>query len=153
MTVFYNTSRVLPHCDVCRNKTFKNILVKMFQATIGRHPSDFNKMTRNHFFVPWHSFILFVLHFKWPLLLPAQETRPLRRIYYEQREVLQPHNFPTTQHNNYIWMTQHFMMTSSNENIFCVTGHFCGEFTGLRWVPRTKASDAELWCFLWSASE
>ena len=38
-------------------------------------------------------------------------------------------------------------MTSSNENIFCVTGHLCGEFTGHRWIPRTKASDAELWCF------
>ena len=45
------------------------------------------------------------------------------------------------------------MMTSSNENIFRVTGHLCGEFTGLRWIPRTKVSDAELWCFLWSASE
>ena len=45
------------------------------------------------------------------------------------------------------------MMTSSNGNIFRVTGHLCGEFTGTRWIPRTKASDAELWCFLWSASE
>ena len=27
------------------------------------------------------------------------------------------------------WML-HFMMTSSNGNIFCVTGHLCGEFTG-----------------------
>ena len=44
-----------------------------------------------------------------------------------------------------------FMMTSSNGNIFRVTGHLCGEFTGLRWIPRTKASDAELWCFLWCA--
>ena len=34
------------------------------------------------------------------------------------------------------------MMTSSNGNILRVTGH-----------SRTKASDAELWCFLWSASE
>ena len=34
-----------------------------------------------------------------------------------------------------------------------VTGPLCGEFTGPRWIPRTKASDAELWCFLWSASE
>ena len=34
------------------------------------------------------------------------------------------------------------MMTSSNGNIFCVTGHLCGEFTGDRWIPRTKASDA-----------
>ena len=34
-----------------------------------------------------------------------------------------------------------YMMTSSNGN------------NGPRWIPRTKASDAELWCFLWSASE
>ena len=27
----------------------------------------------------------------------------------------------------------------------------CGEFIGHRWIPRTKASDAVLWCFLWSA--
>ena len=38
-------------------------------------------------------------------------------------------------------------MMSSNGNIFRVTGHLCGEFTGPRWVPRTKASDNELWCF------
>ena len=45
------------------------------------------------------------------------------------------------------------MMTSSNGNIFRVTGHLCGEFTGHRWIPCTKASDAELWRFLWSAPE
>ena len=45
------------------------------------------------------------------------------------------------------------MMTSSNGNIFRVNSHLCGEFTGPRWIPRTKTSDAELWCFLWSASE
>ena len=39
------------------------------------------------------------------------------------------------------------MMTSSNGNILCVTGHLCGEFTGHRWIPLTKASDAELWFF------
>ena len=27
-------------------------------------------------------------------------------------------------------------MTSSNGNIFCVTRHLCGEFTGDRWNPR-----------------
>ena len=43
------------------------------------------------------------------------------------------------------------MMTSSNGNIFRVTGPLCGEFTGHRWICLTKASDAELWCFLWSA--
>ena len=45
------------------------------------------------------------------------------------------------------------MMTSSNGNIFRVTGHLCGKFTGHRWISHTKASDAELWCLLWSASE
>ena len=45
------------------------------------------------------------------------------------------------------------MMTSSNGNIFRVTGHLCGKFTGPRWISRTKASDAELWCFLWFTSE
>ena len=45
------------------------------------------------------------------------------------------------------------MMKSSNGNIFRVTGPLCGEFPGHRWIPLTKASDAELWCFLWSASE
>ena len=32
------------------------------------------------------------------------------------------------------------MMTSSNVNIFRVTCHLCGEFTGDRWIPRTKAN-------------
>ena len=30
------------------------------------------------------------------------------------------------------------MMTSSNGNIFGVTGHLCGEFTGLRWIHCTR---------------
>ena len=42
-------------------------------------------------------------------------------------------------------------MTSSNGHIFSVTGHLCGKLTGDQWIPRTKASDAELWCFLRSA--
>ena len=39
------------------------------------------------------------------------------------------------------------MMTSSNGNIFRVTGLLCGEFTGARWILRTKVSNEELWCF------
>ena len=45
------------------------------------------------------------------------------------------------------------MMTSPNGNIFHVTGPFWGEFPGHRWVPLTQVSNAERWCFLWSASE
>ena len=44
------------------------------------------------------------------------------------------------------------MMMSSNGNLFRVTDPLCGEFTGHRWIPHTKASDAEFWCFLWSVS-
>ena len=43
-----------------------------------------------------------------------------------------------------------FMMRTSNANIFRVTSLFCGEFAGNRWITCTKASDAELSCFLWS---
>ena len=46
-----------------------------------------------------------------------------------------------------------YMMTSSNGNIFRVTGSLRGEFTGRRWIPPTKASEADHWCFRWSAPE
>ena len=45
------------------------------------------------------------------------------------------------------------MMTSSNGNIFRVTGPSWGDSTGHCWIPLTKAIDAELWCFLWSWPE
>ena len=40
------------------------------------------------------------------------------------------------------------MMTLSNGNIFRVTDPLWGEFTSHRCIPLTKASDAELYCFL-----
>ena len=45
------------------------------------------------------------------------------------------------------------MLTSSNGNIFRVTGSLCGKSTGRWWIPLTKAIDVELWCFLRSAPE
>ena len=45
------------------------------------------------------------------------------------------------------------MMMLSNGNIFRVTDPLWGESTGHWWIPLTKASDTELWCFLWSAPE
>ena len=45
------------------------------------------------------------------------------------------------------------MMTSSNGYIFRVTGPLWEESTGDRWIPLTKASDAEFLCFLWSVPE
>ena len=35
------------------------------------------------------------------------------------------------------------MMTSSNGNIFRVSGPLCREYTGHWWIPHTKVSDAE----------
>ena len=35
---------------------------------------------------------------------------------------------------------RYHIMTSSNGNIFRVTGALCGVFTGHRWIPLTKAS-------------
>ena len=39
------------------------------------------------------------------------------------------------------------------ETFFRITGLLCREFAGHRWIPRTKASDSELWCFISSAPE
>ena len=51
------------------------------------------------------------------------------------------HHFSTSRLHSYL---PPFMM-SSNGNIFSVTGPSWGE-SGDRWIPLTKASDAELWC-------
>ena len=59
--------------------------------------------------------------------------------------------FSNTQRTSVTAENCYFMMTSSNRNIFRVTGLLWGEFTGHRWIPLTKASDVEHWCFLWSA--
>ena len=45
------------------------------------------------------------------------------------------------------------MTASSNRNIFSVTGPLCGESTSHQWIPLTKVSDAELWCFIWCVPE
>ena len=37
-----------------------------------------------------------------------------------------------------IFRFPNLMMTSSNGNIFHVTGHLCGEFTGPRWIPAQR---------------
>ena len=49
--------------------------------------------------------------------------------------------------------TCYYMLTSLNGTIFRVTSLWCGQFAAHRWIPLTKASDAELWLFLWSAPE
>ena len=50
-----------------------------------------------------------------------------------------------------IHVYDYLMMTSSNGNLFGVTGPLWGECIGHRWIPLTKASDAG--CFLSCAPE
>ena len=80
------------------------------------------------------------------LLLHRMERCGYRCRHSNRKVIILWRNF-----RRWIWRKFSFwhlpMMTSSNGNIFRVTGHLRGEFTGPRWIPRKKASDAELWCF------
>ena len=54
---------------------------------------------------------------------------------------------------SYWWARLLIMMTSPKWNHFPRYWPFVPGIYRDRWIPRTKVSDAELWCFLWSASE
>ena len=49
--------------------------------------------------------------------------------YYDQKSI---------DSNSVRFLLVIFMMTSSNGNIFRVTGHLCGEFTDPRWIPAQR---------------
>ena len=86
---------------------------------------------------------------KWGTLW--KETLKRRAKICNDLPMIQPgfHNLAITWHQNKLPI----MMTSSIGNIFHVIGPLCGEFTGHRWIPLTRDSDAGLWYFLWSAPE
>ena len=86
------------------------------------------------------------LHYSWVL-----STWSIRIRWFKTPSPSHMHDFRQVGYGSVTRLSG--MMTSSNGNIFRVTGHLCGEFTGPRWIPRTKASDAELSCFLCSAPE
>ena len=46
------------------------------------------------------------------------------------------------------WQLTEYMMTSSNGNIFRVTGHWCEECTGHRWIPRTMKRSVDVFFHL-----
>ena len=92
-----------------------------------------------------HARMLIVYHVKFPTNIAVSE----RASYWSDRRF----KGPMVVHFILYPHTLHTMMTSLNGNIFRITGPLWGEFTGPRWIPLTKDSDAELWCFLWSAPE
>ena len=87
-------------------------------------------------------------------LTPLETLRIERKTNLTVRKVSSLNGAACTRHtmrlqeiHTILKLISRYMMTSSNENIFRVIGHLCGEITGHRWIPRTKAS------FLWSPSE
>ena len=60
------------------------------------------------------------------------------------------HPTPESADSITMWLSR-LMVTSSKGKKIRVTGPLRGESTGHRWIPLTKASDAEFWCFLWSS--
>ena len=75
------------------------------------------QVTNNHF-IDWNTFEKYPLYSAHILIVEV-------RLYF--RVVKQ-------------YITTNFLMTSSNENIFCITGPLCGELTGHQWIPLMKAS-------------
>ena len=117
--------------------------------------------------VPYYSFALsWRLELLFTVRLFSSPTIPYGQVLLKFIDIQSLFFIPTVQKQIYIEDHQFksslgfrkrskplHMMTSSNGNIFRVTGPLCREFTGRRWIPRKKANDAELWCFLWSAPE
>ena len=52
-------------------------------------------------------------------------------------------------HRSHQWNVVLFIWWHHQMKNFPFLGPLCGDFTGHRWIPLTKASDAERWCFLW----
>ena len=52
--------------------------------------------------------------------------------------------------NRYNFIPQFIMVATLRGDPLCITVPLRGEPTGRRWIPLTKASDAELWWFSWS---
>ena len=101
------------------------------------------------------------LYWKWgnhmiALVLPVKQPWRTRAITSWEFTMNRYYNDNKRAHQNvYIFVVYHIsiMTTSSNGNIFCVTGPLWGKSTSHQCNPLTKASDAELWYFLWFVPE
>ena len=89
---------------------------------------------------------------EWPIWTGRDVLQPVLRVRWD---IWNDINLPSIRYLSHEWgdSPMHEDVISSNGNIFRVTGPSWGESTGDRWIPLTKDSDAELWCFLWSAPE
>ena len=130
---FYILSNVLTHCGMCFNP-----LLNVFQPIVGCFMYPYTNNTRwTPFLVHLNNMFLTVEHFvhthcKWKNVFKDVEVS----------KDISCHAYLSRDDNN----TKHDDVIKWK----CFPGYWplCGEFTGHRWIPRTKASDAELWCFL-----
>ena len=105
----------------------------------------------------WHHCIAFEkINTAMPLGQERNKIQSYGDIYYLMKRTKNNQNVNATVAFNLVspnrWVTE-CLLWWSNRSIFRVTGLLCGEFPGHRWIPLTKASDAERSCFLWSAPE
>ena len=118
--------------DLCLNKR----LSKPWWGWWFETPYDVTVMLENHISVDWSYLHISVWHsmVSWHGYVFCI-TIPLRWAPTGQRWI------PTTHDDVIKW--KHFPRNWP----------FVRGIHRSRWIPHTKASDAELWCFLWSASE
>ena len=95
------------------------------------------------FAVGWFELNNFLCFTRWPLSPTAKTGLHFRAV---NAAALVHNLFASNSHQS--WRLG--MMKSSHGILFHVTGPLCREFNGHRWIPLTKASDAELWYFLCS---
>ena len=96
----------------------------------------------------------------WPALgFPSFEPPLCKTIVHQQVFLLYQHDIPcySVTHILTNWFRGITANLYNEDGIkwrhFRVTGPLCGEITSHRWIPDTKSSDAELWCFVLSAPE
>ena len=107
------------------------------------------KSANTHFGPLAFKYIILVITCDGDIFLEDEQTRNRSKHTKTQRIMNEANNFQVMGLSNlYGTWWRHQMETFSGLPAFCA-----GEFTGHRWIPRTKASDTELWYFLWSAPE
>ena len=77
----------------------------------------------------------------------------MRAVAFDHHGWSKSQHSPVALHSSRAYLCIIFMITSSNGNIFRVTGPLWGESTSHRRIFFTTAIDAVLRCFLWSAPE
>ena len=97
----------------------------------------------------YHIHIIWYAHMLWIADVWVQEIRCLRKNGGNETRwrVYNAHYLATTYHPTHINCTRDDVIKWKH------FPRYWPFVQGIRWIPCTKASNAELWCFLWSASE